>query len=143
MSGQKENNRGKVLSVRLSNKEAKDFESRAKASGLNRSEYVRLCLSGTDVSIKTDQLFETVEALRQIVQVFDRYLDILEELLQTYREDGNGESIAHIMEEISRAEALMDLCLKTQKQIANVLKSIRRKTPSAERSFGKAAQKGQ
>lgn len=117
----------KVLSVRLTTEEAALVDESAASCRLNRNDYIRMKLLKEKAISNIATLDELVSALRQIEQACERYLDILEGLAAPCKDAEKEETLARIEMEISRAEAMLDLAFKVQKQAMRTLRQIRRK----------------
>ena len=115
----------KVFSVRLPAVEADRIDAQAKASGLNRNDYLRLRLTSQKALPDIRKLDDVIAALRHIEALQDRYLSILEHVLSQL--PAQPDTAATIKAEIDRAQDLMFLTLKAQKEAARILKRIRRK----------------
>lgn len=115
----------KVFSVRLPAVEADRIDAQAKASGLNRNDYLRLRLTSQKALPDIRKLDDVIAALRHIEALQDRYLSILEHVLSQL--SAQPDTAATIKAEIDRAQDLMFLTLKAQKEAARILKRIRRK----------------
>lgn len=70
---------------------------------------------------------DTITALRQLEQVYDRYLDVLEGLLAACLEERQTDDLRRMIEdEIKRASELVSLSYKAQQQALKILKQLRR-----------------
>ena len=86
---------------------------------------MRLKEGGTSRDI--GRMSDAITALRQLEQVYDRYLDVLEGLLEACLEERQTDNLRRMIEdEIKRASELVGLSYKAQKQAVKILKRLRR-----------------
>lgn len=117
----------KVLSVRLPIDEAERIDRLAADACLSRNDYLRMRLKEGGGSRDIGRMSDTITALRQLEQVYDRYLDVLEGLLAACLEERQTDDLRQMIEdEIKRASELVSLSYKAQQQAVKILKRFRR-----------------
>lgn len=117
----------KILSVRLPVEEARYVDEMAKKSGLNRSRYIRMRIKESETFLSTEKLEDLILASRQIEQVLERYVDVLEEIYQVSRESLDKEIKTQLKKEIERALTLIDLTFRVQKQSVRLIQRMHKK----------------
>ena len=110
----------KVLSVRVPVAEAERIDADAKAAGMNRNDFIRM----KSTFAKAEKVSELIGVLRQLTIMFDTYLGILERLAKGHEGKAGSEALAPVLAEIDRAQNMMKLALKAQKQAVRVLRAM-------------------
>ena len=114
----------KVLSIRFSVHEANQIDADAKAAGMSRSDFVRMKVGERSTFAKAEKITDLTDALRQLAIMLDTYLSILERLVRNHEgKNGSGE-LAPVLAEIERAQSMMKLMVKTQRQAVRILRSM-------------------
>ena len=114
----------KVLSVRVPVAEAERIDADAKAAGMNRNDFIRMKVREKSTFAKAEKVSELIGVLRQLTIMFDTYLGILERLAKGHEGKAGSEALAPVLAEIDRAQNMMKLALKAQKQAVRVLRAM-------------------
>lgn len=114
----------KVLSVRMPIHEVRQIDADAKAAGMNRNDFIRMKVRDRSAFAKAEKVTELADALRQLTIMLDTYLSILDCLVGNLEgKDGNA-GLTPVFSEIERAQGMMKLMLKTQRQAIRILRSM-------------------
>ena len=116
----------KVLSVRVPVEEMQRIDADAKAAGMNRNDFIRMKVRQESTFADAASINNFIDVLRQLTLMMDAYLGILERLVGSLRESGGEEGLRLALAEIERADSMMRLILKTQREAAKVLRGARR-----------------
>ncbi len=114
----------KVLSVRVPACEAAQIDADAKAAGMNRNDFIRMKVREKSAFAKAGKVTELIDVLRQLTIMLDAYLGILERLVKRSEGEPGREDIAPVLAEIDRAQDMMKLSLKAQRQAVRVLRAM-------------------
>ena len=118
----------KVLSVRLPSKEAERVDAAAKASGLNRNDYIRLRLKEGSAFVDVGRIDAVIDALRSLERSLEGYLERLEFLVAVSRDSAwpEGDRLA-LERQLQQGERLIEELFKAQRKAVQVLDCIRAK----------------
>lgn len=114
----------KILSVRLPMEEAKQVDAMAKSAGLNRNDYIRLCLGENAVFADARGFDALIEVLRNLERLQEAHLERLDGVLQMLED---AETINKIQGQIEQGERLMEDLFKAQRKAVRILDGIRAK----------------
>ena len=118
----------KVLSVRLSAKEAERVDAAAKASGLNRNDYIRLRLKESSAFVDVGRIDAVIDSLRSLERSLEEYLERLDGLVAVSRDGGWSEGDRLVLErQLQQGERLMEELFRAQRKAVQVLDCIRAK----------------
>ena len=114
----------KVLSIRVSVHEVRQIDADAKAAGMSRSDFMRMKIGEKSTFAKAKKVTDLTDALRQLTIMLDTYLSILDRLVRNHEGKNGSEELAPVLAEIERAQSLMKLTVKAQRQAVRILRSM-------------------
>ena len=114
----------KVLSVRVPIAEAERIDADARAAGMNRNDFIRMKVGEKCTFARSEKLTELIGVLRQLTIMFDTYLGILERYVKSLEGKVGDDDLIPVLAEIDRAQDMMKLALKVQKQAVRVLRAM-------------------
>lgn len=114
----------KVLSVRFSVCEVKQIDADAKKAGMSRSDFMRMKIGERSTFAKAEKVTELTGALRQMTIMLDTYLSILDMLVRNLEGKNGCTELEYVLAEIERAQSMMKLMIKAQRQAVRILRSM-------------------
>jgi len=118
----------KILSVRLPIEEAEQVDAMAKAAGLRRNDFIRLCLKENAMLVEPRKMGVLIERLRSLERLLEEHSERLEDLMTDARRNGwSEEALRAVERHMRQGERLMEELYKAQRKAVQVLDGIRAK----------------
>ncbi len=115
----------KILSVRMPVEEAERVDVLAKAAGLNRNDYIRLCLTEKAVFADSGKLDDAIKTLRSLERLQETYVEQLVALLRLLAGEGcREEDLTMLRRQVGQGERLMEDLFKAQRKTVRIIDGV-------------------